>query len=113
MHQKPTECHENIPSPQKPHMQQQNNITRSNKKETYTYGTIIGHSPHPPICVWVGWVFCLGLCRSNGVFLITVIVSFIFCVIYCLLLPHWDVLDTLLYELSQILRCSPGIFSVT
>ena len=53
-------------------MQQQNNNTRSNKKETYNYGTIIDHS----------WVFCLGLCRSNGVFIITVIVCFIFCVIY-------------------------------
>ena len=21
-------------------------------------GTIIGRSPHPPTCVWVGWVFC-------------------------------------------------------
>ena len=63
-------------------MQQQNNNTQSNKKHTYTYGTIIGCSPHPPTCVWVGWVFCLGLCRSNGVFVITVIICFIFCVVY-------------------------------
>ena len=31
--------------------------THENKEKTYTYGTIIGHSPHPPTCVWVGWVF--------------------------------------------------------
>ena len=78
MHQKHTEHQENTPLPQKPHMQQQNN----KQKETYTYGTIIGHSTHPPTCVWVGWVFCLGLCKSNGVFVITVIFSFIFCVVH-------------------------------
>ena len=81
MHQEHTECQENTPSPKIPHMQQQNNNTRSNKKETYTYGTIIGHSPHPPTCVWVGWVFCLGLCRSKGVFLVTIIICVVFCVI--------------------------------
>ena len=32
----------------KPHMQQQ-----QQQKHTYTYGTVIGHSPHPPTCVWV------------------------------------------------------------
>ena len=64
-----------------PHMQQQNDNPRSNKKETYTHGTIIGHSPPPPTFVWVGWVFCLGLYWSNGVFLLTIIVCFIFCVI--------------------------------
>ena len=81
MHQKHTECQENTPSPKNPHMQQQDNNTRSNKKETYTYGTIIGCSPHPPTCVWVGWVFCSGLRRSTGVFLVTIIICFVFCVI--------------------------------
>ena len=46
------------------HMQQQQ------QQQTHTYATtttttttnptprtIIGHSPHPPTCVWVGWVF--------------------------------------------------------
>ena len=39
-------------------------------------------APILPLVCGVGWVFCLGLCRSNGVFLITIIVSFIFCVVY-------------------------------
>ena len=36
-------------------------------------GTISGRSPHPPTCVWVGWVFCLGLGVGVGHFIFTVI----------------------------------------
>ena len=77
VHQKHTEHQGNTPSPKNLHMQQQDNITRSNREKTYTYGTIIGCSPHPSTCVCVGWVFCLGLCRSNGVFLATIIICFV------------------------------------
>ena len=71
-----TEYQENTPLPKKPHMQQQSNNTRSNKKETNTYGTIIGHSPHPPTCAWVGWVFNLGLCRASLSLFVSSSVSF-------------------------------------
>ena len=31
--------------------------TTTIKKAIPTPRTIIGHSPHPPTCLWVGWVF--------------------------------------------------------
>ena len=50
------------------HMQQQQhpqkhihttttNTTTTTTIKNRTPRTIIGHSPHPPTCVWVGWVF--------------------------------------------------------
>ena len=36
-------------------------------------GTISGRSPHPPTCMWVGWVFCLGLGVRVGHFVFIVI----------------------------------------
>ena len=38
---------------QKTHMYATTTTTIKNP----TPRTIIGHSPHPPTCVWVGWVF--------------------------------------------------------
>ena len=51
------------------------NTTITNTKNTSTpIGTINGHSPHPThTCVWVGWVFCLGLGVGVGHFIFTVI----------------------------------------
>ena len=47
---------------------------KTTTKNTSTpMGTINGHSPHPPTCVWVGWVFCLGLGVGVGHFVFTVI----------------------------------------
>ena len=47
---------------------------KQQQKNAYTLmGTISGHSPHPPTCVWVGWVFCLGLGVGVGHFIFTVI----------------------------------------
>ena len=37
-------------------------------------GMIDGHSPHPPTCMWVGWVFCLGLGVGVGHFIFTFII---------------------------------------
>ena len=34
-----------------------NNNQKNTYSYFYTYGTISGHSPHPPTSVWVGWVF--------------------------------------------------------
>ena len=31
--------------------------SNNNNKSPMPMGTIICHSPHPPTCVWVGWVF--------------------------------------------------------
>ena len=62
-------------------MPKNSHIQQNNNNNTYTYGTIIGHSPHPPTCVWVGWVFFLGL--GSGVFVITFILCFIFSFIFC------------------------------
>ena len=45
-HQKHTPCHQGLEK-----MQQ-----KQQQKHFYTYGTINGCSPHPPSCVWVGWV---------------------------------------------------------
>ena len=33
--------------------------TTTTKNTSTPMGTISGHSPHPPTCLWVGWVFCL------------------------------------------------------
>ena len=46
----PTHTHQHKKNThQNPHMQQQQQHT--------PMGTIIGHEPHPPTCVLVGWVF--------------------------------------------------------
>ena len=50
--------------------------TQQKQQQKYTstpMGTISGCSPHPPTCVWVGWVFCLGLGEGVGHFVFTVI----------------------------------------
>ena len=31
--------------------------TTATTTKTPTPRTIIGHSPHPPTCAWLGWVF--------------------------------------------------------
>ena len=41
----------------KTHAHNNNTCDNNNNKFTYTDGTINGHIPHPPTCVWVGWVF--------------------------------------------------------
>ena len=49
-HHTPTNTKRNTHA-QKTHMQQQQ------QKSPTPMGTIVGHSPLPPTCVWVGWVF--------------------------------------------------------
>ena len=39
--------------PPKKHIQQ--SMQKRNKPIRIPMGTIIGRSPHPPTCVWVGW----------------------------------------------------------
>ena len=69
--------------PPKPHAHNNNNTPKThahnNNNNTYTYGTINGCSPHPPACVWVGWVLDLG-----GCFVITFIVCVV-CFIVCVI----------------------------
>ena len=50
----------------KKHIQQ--STKKCNKPSPIPMGTIIGHSPHPPTCVWVGWVFCYSRCFLMGCF---------------------------------------------
>ena len=47
--------------------------TTTTKNTCTPMGTISGHSPHPPTCMWVGWVLCLGLGVGVGHFIFTVI----------------------------------------
>ena len=45
----------------------QKNMQQSMKKwnKPIPMGTIIGRNPHPPTCVWVGWVFCYFRCLTS------------------------------------------------
>ena len=48
--------------------------TTTTKNTSTPMGTIDGHSPHPPTCMWVGWVFCLGSGAGVGHFIFTFII---------------------------------------
>ena len=58
-----THACKNNNTPQKMYMQQQQQQQQTHMYATTTTiknptpRTIIGCSPHPPTCVWVGWVF--------------------------------------------------------
>ena len=51
----------------------ENTMKTTTKNTSTPMGTISGRSPHPPTCVWVGWVFRLGLGLGVGHFIFTVI----------------------------------------
>ena len=48
-------------------MHQKNTCNNQRKKQNkpIPMWTIIGCSPHPPTCVWVGWVFCYFRCLMS------------------------------------------------
>ena len=48
--------------------------TTTTKNTSTPMGMINDHSPHPPTCMWVGWVFCLGLGVGLGHFVFTFII---------------------------------------
>ena len=48
--------------------------TTTTKTTSAPMGTIDGCSPHPPTCMWAGWVFCLGLSVGVGHFVFTFII---------------------------------------
>ena len=50
----------------KKHIQQ--STQKCNKPIPIPMGTIIGRSPHPPTCVWVGWVFIYFRCCLTSCF---------------------------------------------
>ena len=50
----------------KKHIQQ--STQKCNKPILIPMGTIIGHSPHPPTCVWVEWIFCYFWCFLTSCF---------------------------------------------
>ena len=65
----------------KKHIQQ--SMKKHNKPIPIPMGTIIGHSPHPPTCVWVGWVFCYFRCFFFSCFLMSC-----YCRRFCRLFRH-------------------------
>ena len=48
--------------------------TTTTRNTSTPMGMINGHSPHPPTCMWVGWVFCLGLGVGVDHFIFTFII---------------------------------------
>ena len=46
----------------------QQSTKNHNKPIPIPMGTIIGRSPHPPTCVWVGWVFIYFRCCLTSCF---------------------------------------------